>query len=130
MQRQWIKKNVDLALLKEEIENFFAMEGFSVKTELLGGHYRIVALPRYTHDVHGHIMVSISGNSNDFAIDFSSNEQDRSAILLGLLTTIVGGGRLLLKGLKSQESLEKLEKDFWSYIEGKITALTNSAKLH
>lgn len=128
MRRQWVEKNIDLALLREDIRNFFVAENFGVKTELFEKQYRILVKPQHRHDADKNILVLVRGNANNFEIEFSVSEKARSAILLGLLTTIVGGGRLVHKGLKSREALEKVEKKFWPFIEKRISVLTNTAK--
>lgn len=128
MLRRWVEKNIDLFLLREDIKNFFVAADFDVKAELFEEQCRILVKPRRKHDVREKIVVTVRGNANDFVIEFSAGEQARSAILLGFLTTILGGGRLVLKGLKSQEALERLEKIFWSYIGRRVDALTDSAK--
>lgn len=74
------------------------------------------------------ITVEILGGANDFAIEFLTSERAHSSILLGLVSTIIGGGNLILRGVKSQERLEELEKDFWVHIEDAIMCLVNSAK--
>jgi hypothetical protein len=54
------------------------------------------------------------------------NEPSRFATMLGLSTTLFGGGVFVLRGLKLQEALEKLEKKFWLYLEEKITYASRS----
>ena len=128
MRKQWSEKNVDLTLLREDVKNFFASKGFDVKAELLEEQYRILIKPRRMQEVLENITVSINGKTNNFEIEFSAGQQGRSTILLGFLTTIIGGGKLVLKGLKSKDVVKKLEEDFWSYVERRIMALTNSAR--
>jgi hypothetical protein len=45
---------------------------------------------------------------------------------LGQLTHLFGGGVLFLRGVKSDEAEEKLERDFWIFIEEKIDFLAKS----
>jgi hypothetical protein len=45
-----------------------------------------------------------------------------------MLTKSLGGGYFLLKGLKLQEELEKLEREFWIYVEDKVAQLAGSAQ--
>jgi len=126
MQRRWVGKNIDLTLLSERIENFFKDKGFKTTKDWSALEYTISAKPQHGVGILGLVIVKILGNSNDFSIEFSTSEHWRSAMKLGFITTMFGGGSLILRSLKSQEALEKLEKDFWVYIEEAITHLINS----
>ena len=125
MQERWVGKNVNLPLLSEHVENFFRDKGFRVTKDGSAPEYRISAKPQYGAGIIGHVTVRILGDPNDFSIEFSTSAHSRSTVKLGFITTIFGGGSLVLRGLKSQEKLEKLEKDFWVHVEA-IMRLTNS----
>jgi hypothetical protein len=73
------------------------------------------------------ISVRISGDPSDFTVDLKASELTARPIRTGLLTKSLGGGYFLLKTLKLQEELEKLEKEFWIYVEDKVAELTGSA---
>ena len=127
MQGRWCGKNVDLAILSERIENFFRDKGFRIIKDLSEPEGKILAKPPKGIGILGRVTIRVLGDSNDFLIEFSTSNHSRSAVKLGLITTMCGGGNLVLRGLKSQEALEKLESDFWIYIEEDITRLINSA---
>jgi len=126
MQRRWVGKNIDLALLGKRIENFFKDKGFKIAKDWPASEYTFSVRPQHGVGILGGVTVRIIGDSSDFLIDFSTSERSRSAVKLGFITTMFGGGSLILRGLKSQEALEKLEKDFWIYIEEAMTRLINS----
>jgi len=48
--------------------------------------------------------------------------------MLGFLTGIIGGGSIFLKNVKTLETLEKLEKEFWIYVEDLVAQLVDSAR--
>jgi hypothetical protein len=125
MQGQWTGKNVDLALLSELIEDFFRGKGFKITKDRIASEYTISARPQRGVGILERVIVRVLGDSNDFLIEFSTSGRSRSAVKLGFITTMFGGGSLVLRGLKSQEALEKIEKDFWIFIEGTIAHLTN-----
>ena len=127
MEAKWVGKNVDLKLLRDHIENFFKDKGFRITKERSASEHEISARPQRGVSILGRVIVKVLGDSNDFLIEFSASSHSRSAVKLGLITTMFGGGSLILRGLKSQEALEKIEKDFWIYIEEAITRLINSA---
>lgn len=127
MQSRRVEKNVDLKLLREHIESFFKDRGFKIAEERSESKYEISARPQHGVGILGSVIVRVLGDSNDFLIEFSTSRHSRSAVKLGLMTTMFGGGSLVLRGLKSREALEKLEKDFWIYVDEAITRLINSA---
>ncbi len=127
MQAQWVGKNVDLALLSQFVEDFFKSKGFKTAKDTSTEGYTVSGKPQRGGDILGRVIVRILGSSNDFSIEFLTSKHTRSAIRSGFMTTMFGGGILLLRGLKSQEALEKLENDFWIYIEEEMTHLIDSA---
>lgn len=124
MRKQWVGKNVDLALLSEHVENFLRGKSLKIKKDELTGTYTILGALRARAPS---LVVRILGNPNDFLIEFVADERARASIRLGLISTIFGGGFLVLRGLRSQEALEKLENEFWVYIEEAIGNLIDSA---
>jgi len=127
MESRYTNRDVDLSLLSKWVERFFKKKGFSTIREEETGGYRIVAKPTYVHDVVGRITVPVSGNSNDFVVKFFSGMRSSVLTKYGGLTTLFGGGILFLRGIKSQEAEERLERNFWIYVDEKINFLTGSA---
>lgn len=130
MQRNWTKKNVDLALLTTRIGNFFKEKDFeAIKGEIPTG-YQILAEDSPYFKIHGYVSVTIEGKPQDFAVklDHCGNNEKRSWFSHYLLR-MFGGGYLLLQQLKSEEAWTKLEKQFWTHMENVVLQLTNSAEL-
>jgi len=126
MQERWLEKNVDLNLLSKRLEDFFFRFGFKTRVDTLASGNAIVAVIDNKHYDLKEIIVKITGSPNDFLIEFPKGESKLSSIKFSLLTTFLGGGSLLIKSLKSQEALEKLEKEFWVDVEKNVRDLTNS----
>ena len=115
MRVDYSHKNVDLSLLATYTEAFFKNKGYI--TEKLESENRITIIVK-RNEISGPICaVRIEGASNNFTIDFIWEESARKRIILGSLTTLFGGGILILRGLQLKEELEKLERDFWVYIQ-------------
>jgi len=130
MQRRWTGKNVDLALLSECVEVFFKDRGYLTQKKESAGEYTILwAPPRFgiTRDA---MVVRVFGKPNDFVLEIVASERTRGSIRLGMLTKMFGGGYLVLKGLRAKEALEKLEREFWVYVEEKLAHLAGSAEQH
>lgn len=126
MRARWVGKNVDLALLSACVEDFFKGKDFKTRRDESAEECTISGIPQRAHGIYGEVNVRVLGNPNDFEIEFLTSKHTRSAIKLGFITSMFGGGVLLLRGLKSQEALEKLEREFWRCIEEAITHLVNS----
>ena len=128
MQKQWVGKNVDLKLLSECIENFFKDKGFRTRIDESAGKYTILWTSQRVRNMRDAMTASVLGNSNDFIVEIVASERTRGSIRLGMLTAAFGGGYLALRGLKAKEILEKIEKEFWVYVQEKITHLTGSTE--
>lgn len=124
MQSRWIKKNINLRLLCEVLEGFFKNRGFLTNMQCSSEEYKITAVPRSVHDLCEHIDVLIRGKPDDFLVVFESGRRSRSFVKFGWLTSFLGGGWFLSKGLKSLEALEKIEEDFWRFLDDKIDSLS------
>lgn len=127
MRKRCVGKNVDLKLLIRCAEDFFHGKGFKTKIDESNGEYKILVISQRAPNMREDIDLRILGNSNDFTVEFSGGNRARDAILLGRVTAALGGGGLLLRGLKSREALERLEMEFWVHVEHCIERLASSA---
>ena len=123
MNSHYVDKEINLSLLSKWVENFFVRKGFRTRREVVAKEYRIVSKPTHVHEIIGVTTVLISGDPKDFTIKFFSGSRSDAYIKFGRLTSLVGGGTLFLRGLKSQENEERLERNFWIYIEGMVNSL-------
>lgn len=128
MQRQWVGKNVDLQLLSECVEDFFKDKGFKTEKDESAGKYTILWAPQRVRNMRNAMIARVFGKSNDFVVEIIASERTRGSIRLGMLTSAFGGGYLALRGLKTKEVLERLEREFWSYVEEKVAHLAGSAE--
>ena len=129
MQKKWTQMNVDLGVLSSHVEDFFKDKGLLTRKEQSNREYTVFWAPKRGGINTSKVpKVRISGDPNDFTVEVVASELTNRQIRLGLLTKPVGGGYFLLKGLRLREALEKIESDFWAYLEPEITRLTNSAK--
>ena len=127
MKAHWKDKNINLSIFTNSIRQFFVEKKYASSINRSNEEYQIVVYPTVFHGIVEEISVNIKGHPNDFSVKFIAGSRSRSFVILGPLATIFGGGFLTLKGLKSQEVLEKLEKEFWVYVDKKIWELTDSA---
>jgi len=122
---RWIHKNVNLQLLADNVKDFLSQQYFETRIETSRNGHTVCAIPK-KGGISG-FVVRILGEPNDFTVEFAPNERLRYVTRLGFITTLLGGGGILLRGLKSQEMLEKLEEEFWVFIDTRIEGLIDSA---
>lgn len=122
MESSYVGRKIDLFLLSEWVETFFAERGFRVAKDAGIKGYRVVARPTHVHEIIGRITVSISGNPDDFTVKFFAGSQSDSFLKYGRLTSLFGGGILYLRGVRSKEAEERLERSFWVFIEQKMNS--------
>jgi hypothetical protein len=130
MQKNWKEKNIDLVLLTTRIGDFFKAKDFqAIKGEIPTG-YQILAEDSPYFKINGYITVTVEGASNDFVVKFDlcTKDKNRGISPSMFLESMFIGGYFILKRLKSDEALLKLEKEFWIYAENAVLQLSNSAK--
>lgn len=130
MQRNWKGKNVDLALLTTHIGNFFKAKDFeAIKGEKPNGH-QIFAEDSPYFKINGYVSVAVEGTPNNFIVNFElcTEKKKRAFPHSILLESMIFGGYLLSRRLKSEEAWIKLKKEFWRHVENAVLHLSNSAK--
>jgi hypothetical protein len=129
MKRKWTGLSINLDELAQAIKEFFEARSFFVKNNREVENIKIEAIPKQgVHRILEPIMISISGKPEDFEICFLAGERSRSMARLGDLTKLFGGGWLFLRGVRSEEELGKLEREFWNYIYPLIEFLSKKDK--
>lgn len=72
--------------------------------------------------------ITMRGTPDDFTIETKATRDEDRAVKVGLMTSIFGGGSLVLRNIKAREQMEKMESEFWSTIEETIRSLTSSGE--
>lgn len=128
MEYRYVGRNVDLSLLTEWIIRFLRRKQFIVVKEDTENGSEIIAKPTHVHEIIGVIRTSILGDSTDFLVRFTVGARSQSFMRFGRLTEWLGGGFAILRGAKSQDEEDALERKFWIFIHEKVNLLANSAK--
>ena len=128
MKRPYQGRNVDLSLLAQWIERFFRKKEFKVTRETDEEIFRIVARPTYVHDIVDTTTVTVSGNPKDFTVKLYIGARSETLMKIGQLASLFGLGVLFLRGIKSDEAEDTLQREFWIFVEEKIDFLTDSAE--
>jgi hypothetical protein len=129
MQKRWRGKNVDLDQLSDYVEDFFKSRNLLPRRAETPGEHTISWFLRYRGArLKEPITAKIIGKPDDFTVDLKASELTKGSIRAGLLTQSFGGGYMLLKAVKLKDELQRLESEFWIFVEEKIDYLTGSAK--
>jgi len=128
VKNQWLEKNVDLDLLAERIRLFFSETDFETTAgNVQQGHIieASVKIPKLNLTIN----VAILGQPDDFVIEFSTGRGGylSPSVMMGYLTAMFGGGHLISRAARKQETLDMLEKDFWKYAQIQVADLADSA---
>jgi hypothetical protein len=122
---KWVGSNIDLTTLSNRVVEFFTDNKFETKLQGTKDDFKIAATnPLYR------IRVNIYGKPNDFTIEFQPNKKSKGfslSMIIGQIASFIGGGGLLLRDVKIQESLSILERLFWKFVDEQIASLTTSA---
>jgi hypothetical protein len=131
MHRRWLGKNIDLNQLSALAEDFFKDKGYATRRIEAKGEHVIAWTPRrvdgISRSIYSAVKLKISGKPEDFVIDMVASEATRRFMWLGMLTSALGGGYLTLQSSRLRETLEKLENEFWVYIEDKVATMTSQS---
>ena len=128
---QWQERNIDINILSDGIKQFFVERQFETKLETTKHGQQIEASTRSILNTHLTITVDIKGKPNDFTVEFAPNSKRKGfftpSMIASYITTAIGGGAILRSELKLRESLDRLEKTFWTHVDELVEKLTNSA---
>lgn len=124
MEKRWQNHGVNLQQLAQAIKNYYLRRNFKVKETVLEKEYSMDII--LTGQVSSVMGINIRGTTDDFTIETKANKEEDRAVKVGLMTSIFGGGSLILRNIKVREQMEKMENEFWSTIEETIRSLTNS----
>lgn len=125
---RWTGRKVDLSLLCDGIVRFFEGKGLKVVRDPLENGFQVTVMPKRVLNLREEVVVTVTGDPDDFEVKFVAGDKSRSLKNLGYMTSSFGGGFFLLEGLKSLEAIEKLEREFWIFVEDYVGRLQDSFK--
>jgi len=121
VQRNWKDMNVNLSNLVQEIIQFFESNEFNNVTALeTETGYQVIAGDSKHYKMENDVSATIEGKPDDFTVSLTSCKIEKKFALPLILTSMFGGGYFLLKNLRSEEAMQKLERDFTGKIDSMI----------
>jgi len=109
------------------VKGFFEERGLSSKETVSKGKHRIEAFLAGA-DSMPFAIVEISGDPSRIVVDFSpwgKNERTAQTMLVSSILTLLGGGVLVRQGLRKKELMEKVENQFWDFLDSRVLELTS-----
>lgn len=126
MRYEWQTQRISLDILNQKVKEFFKEKGFTTKTYFPTDertHIKISATPTKNAETRERINIEVQKTPDGIAIEFTPMEKTEKTIKMGILSSFFIGGSLLLRGVKSKENLEALQREFWARIQKAISDL-------
>ena len=123
LKTRWIGKNVNLDLVVKVIKVFFEDRDFQTLSKESSEETLIFAKKR--DDSGLSLVVKIQGKPDDFTVEFRGGGS-RSMRFFSSLLGLIGAGGLALKRMKVREVYERIESDFWSFMDQMVSDLVES----
>jgi len=122
MMKRVFKSKVDMKSLSNLVNKFFESRYFVVRSEVKGNSIHYVAVPRQgIHHIIEPIYITLERVSADeLGVIFEAGRKSHSLTLLGCLTHFFGGGVFARLGMRSEEEIESLEREFWLLVSSFI----------
>lgn len=119
MYKRYVDTNVDFERLKLDIKMFFEQRGFKTEEHTESGRHNIVAKIRGLPEA---IEITLEGSPENFVVEgtFAKDQPTYK------ISSMFGGGFLLLREIERYERLLKLEKEFSNHLENAVAELTNT----
>jgi hypothetical protein len=125
MRTKWLNKHVELSGVCCAVKEFFKERAFFTEEYSLKDGFRVVAFmsddgsfPFATVEVHHEVAAIV--------VDYLPWGQSRRVSLTSFFApvlTLFGGGILVARDLKKNELMEKIEKEFWDFLDGFFSEL-------
>jgi hypothetical protein len=119
MLKTWKNVSIDVDVLTKMIDGFFRTRNFYVQKR---GSGIDVVINVFNKVEKTSFIVKIHGGEDFLEVEFASKEPVSLRFFSNFFSAF-GGGYFALKRLKSEEFVEKLERDFWMYMSEMVAKM-------
>lgn len=119
MLKTWKNVSIDVDVVTKLIDDFFKIRNCYVKKEGSGND---VVINVFNKVEKTSFIVKVHSGENFLEVEFASKEPVSLRFFSNFFSAF-GGGHFALKRLKSEEFVEKLERDFWMYLSEMVTKI-------
>jgi hypothetical protein len=116
---RWFDKSINILDVEKAAKSFLEQRGYTVNSSDDAGSKKIAAVLREPEGTR-RVIITISGQPNDFIVDFSAGAAAQLATKFSSFITYFGGGLIQRHSLKEKEFYDRLEEQFWEYLEESI----------
>jgi hypothetical protein len=127
MQYRWTNKKIDLSLLSKHVEAFLQSRDFKSRMDKTENGYVIVGTFEEADGSSRSVKIRIDGASDNFSIEFVAGEDKRVLSTLSPIASFLGVGIFLRQKLDQINFYDKIEEEFWKFINESIASLVGSA---
>lgn len=117
---RWIGRNVDIDQLVEAIIVFLKGKKFKIRRDDLESSSRVLGIHRTPEGEIRRVAVTISGSPQDLIVELKVGDDPSLLLKFSSMISLFGGGLLLVKKRKIADFYQKLEDEFWRYVERRI----------
>jgi len=127
VQKNWKGLNVDLSGLVQKMIQFFESKQFNNVTALkTKTGYEVIAGDSKQYKMEHDVSATIQGSPDDFNVSLASCKQEKRFTVPLFLASMFGGGYFVLKDFRSEEAMQKLERDFRREIDNMVAQTQKS----
>ncbi|HEX69244.1 MAG: hypothetical protein ACTSV7_02880 [Candidatus Baldrarchaeia archaeon] len=112
MRTRWIGKNVHADVILDNIKEFFERKGFTILIKESAEKISVLVQKKD----YPLILINMWGSPNDFFIEFQCRNFPLGKYFSSFLT-LLGTGFLVSKWLKREELCQKIEDEFWKFVD-------------
>lgn len=124
MKYRWLNKDIDVFSVEGAVKAFLELKEFKTLVSEDQHSKKIIGITRNAEGLKK-VMISIEGSPRDIVVSFLASETSQLMSKFSPVFNFFGGGAFTLKGLKQREFYEKIEDEFWTYLEEFIAANSN-----
>jgi hypothetical protein len=128
MQCQWINKNVDLNLLSKRVQKFLENKNFRTEINEMKNGFVVIGVLRETDGSTNSVRIEIHGSQNKFLVKFKAGEDKRVLSTLSPIASFIGLGFYVQRKMKQMNFYDKIEEDFWTFMDETVASLESSAR--
>jgi len=126
MKTKYMNKHAESSWMSNLIKEFFAGKGLPVKEYVLRNGIRIVAYAENLASVQ-FAVVEFQVGGQEILVNYlpwGKKERAASTSLLASTLPLFGGGIFISRDSKSKDFMQKIEREFWDFLDSHIVNLS------